>query len=158
MPRTPWFTLVRRSLRLAHSTLHTGQGPAEAVERWHEAAASRRAFLQASSAAAAGVALGGCAARRPVPRLASAEPVVVVGAGIAGLTAAWRLHQAGVPVRVLEAQNRVGGRMLSLHGHFADGQVVELGGELIDTGHEKLRALCKELGIALDDLSQETAG
>jgi monoamine oxidase len=158
MPRTPWFTLVRRSLRLAQGTLYSGQGAAEAVERWREAAASRRAFLQASSAAVAGVALGACAARRPAPRVTSAEPVIVVGAGIAGLTAAWRLHQAGVPVRVLEAQNRVGGRMFSLRGHFADGQVAELGGELIDTEHKTLQALCGELGLALDDLSDETAG
>ena len=33
MPRTPLFTLVRRSLRLAQSALHSGQGPAETVER-----------------------------------------------------------------------------------------------------------------------------
>ena len=158
MPRTPLFDLVRRSLRLAQSTLHTGQEPAEAVQRWHEAQGSRRAFLQSSSAAAAGLALGACAARRPTARPTSAEPVVIVGAGIAGLTAAWRLHQAGVPVRVLEAQNRVGGRMHSLRGHFADGQVVELGGELIDTGHARLRSLCQELGLALDDLADETAG
>ena len=155
MARTPWFDLVRRSLRLAQSTLHTGQGAAEAVERWHEAAASRRAFLRASSAAAAGVTLGACAARRPVTRAASEDPVIVVGAGIAGLTAAWRLHQAGVPVRVIEAQNRVGGRMLSLRGYFAEGQVVEMGGELIDTGHASLRGLCKELALPLDDLARE---
>jgi monoamine oxidase len=158
MSRTPLFDLVRRSLRLAQGALHTGQEPAEAVQRWREAQASRRAFLQASSAAAAGLTLGACAARRPTVSLASAEPVVVVGAGIAGLTAAWRLHQAGVPVRVLEAQGRVGGRMFSLRDHFADGQVVELGGELIDTGHERLRALCGEMGLPLDDLADETAG
>lgn len=158
MSRTPLFALVRRSLRLAQTTLHTGQDPAEAVGRWHEAAASRRVFLQSSAAAAASVALGACATRTAGPRLASAEPVVVVGAGIAGLTAAWRLHQARVPVRVLEAQNRVGGRMHSLRGHLADGQVVELGGELIDTGHEKIRSLCRELGLTLDDLADEAPG
>jgi monoamine oxidase len=160
MARTPLFDLVRRSLRLAQSTLHTGQGAAEAVERWHEAAAGRRAFLRASSAAAAGVAALGCAGRRPAAQAPSpsAEPVVVVGAGIAGLAAAYRLHQVGVPVRLLEAQGRVGGRMLSLRGHFADGQVVELGGELIDTGHAALRGLCAELGLALDDLADESPG
>jgi monoamine oxidase len=83
---------------------------------------------------------------------------VIVGAGIAGLTAGYRLQQAGVPVRILEAQNRTGGRMLSLRNFFPDGQVVELGGELIDTGHARIRALAEELGIALDDLSQEEAG
>jgi monoamine oxidase len=81
--------------------------------------------------------------------------VVVVGAGIAGLTAAYRLRQSGVPVRVFEAQNRVGGRMYSLRGHFPDGQVVELGGELIDTNHEHIRALAAELGVTLDDLATD---
>ena len=49
--------------------------------------------------------------------------------------------------------------MLSLRNHFPDGQVVELGGELIDTGHARIRALAAELGLALDDLLDgETAG
>lgn len=76
----------------------------------------------------------------------------MVGAGIAGLTAAWRLKQAGVAVRVLEAQGRIGGRMFSLRDHFPDGQVAELGGELIDTGHASIRGLAAELGLELNDL------
>jgi len=158
MPRSPLFSLVRRSLRLARVTARSGEDPGAAVERWRAGELSRRAFLRASSAAAAGLALPACAARRPPLRERVKEPVIVVGAGIAGLTAAWRLQQAGVPVRVLEAQPRVGGRMFSLRGLFADGQVAELGGELIDTGHEKLRALCGELGLAIDDLGQEEPG
>jgi monoamine oxidase len=160
MPRTPLFRALRRSMRLAQGAHHGGQSPAEAVQRWHEADASRRAFLKASAAAAAGVALQGCAARaaRGPQAPGGAGEVVVIGAGIAGLTAAYRLDQARIPVRVFEAQNRTGGRMLSLRDHFADGQVVELGGELIDTGHERLRALCGELGIALDDLALTDEG
>jgi monoamine oxidase len=160
MSRTPLFRSLRRSLRLAQAVRHAGHSPAEAVERWREAAASRRAFLKASVAAAAGLALDGCAARAARGPQAPGAPgeVVIVGAGIAGLTAAYRLDQAGIPVRVFEAQNRTGGRMLSLRDHFSDGQVVELGGELIDTGHERIRALCAELGIALDDLAQVDEG
>ncbi len=154
MARSPLFRSLRRALRLADSTRHTGQSPSEAVERWREAV-SRRAFLHASGGAAAGLALGGCATR--APRRATRDEVVIVGAGLAGLMAACRLRAAGVPVRLLEAQNRVGGRMLSLRGRFAEGQVVELGGELIDTGHERLRALCGELGLDLDDLSEQEA-
>ena len=158
MSRTPLFRLLRRSARLAASTLHTGHSPAEAVERRREAAASRRAFLKTSAAAAAGVALGGCATRANRALGHGRPEVVIVGAGIAGLTAGYRLRQAGVPVRILEAQNRTGGRMFSLRDFFPDGQVVELGGELIDTGHARIRALCDELGIALDDLSAEDDG
>lgn len=77
---------------------------------------------------------------------------VIVGAGIAGLTAAWRLRQTGVRVRVIEANNRVGGRMFSLRGFRLDAQVVELGGELIDSDHTRIRALASEMGLVLDDL------
>jgi monoamine oxidase len=157
MSRTPLFHSLRRSIRLARGARLAGHSPAEAVERWREAAVSRRAFLKASAAAAAGVALESCAARTGARRPAPAgrrDEVVIVGAGIAGLVAAHRLDQAGVPVRIFEAQNRTGGRMLSLRGQFPDGQVVELGGELIDTEHKRLQALCAELGLALDDLPE----
>ncbi|HEX6629797.1 MAG TPA: FAD-dependent oxidoreductase, partial [Gemmatimonadaceae bacterium] len=177
MARTPLFRLIRRSLLMAQHTLHDGIPPAELVER---AAASRREqralapgvllrplsrrhFVAATAALGAVTALDACAPRQPagVPperrtgTPPGTRPVVVVGAGIAGLTAAYRLRQSGVPVRVFEAQNRVGGRMYSLRGHFPDGQVVELGGELIDTNHEHIRALAAELGVTLDDLATD---
>lgn len=169
MARTPLFHMLRRSLRLAQSSLHTGESASATLERWRESAqaqraarVSRRQFLGTSALAAAGAALASCAPMRArrgtAAALAPAGPVVIVGAGIAGLTAGYRLAQQQVPVRIYEAQSRVGGRMFSLRDHFADRQVVELGGELIDTGHTHIRALCDELGVVLDDLSQEDAG
>jgi monoamine oxidase len=116
---------------------------------------TRREFLAGSAAIAATVALTRCAPVARLPSPLKVEPVLIVGAGIAGLTAAYRLEQAGVPVRVIEAQNRVGGRVLSLRNHFSNGQVVELGGELIDTNHTSIRALATELEIALDDYSTD---
>jgi monoamine oxidase len=150
--RTPLFRLVQRSYALARESARTGVPVDEVVERAREARITRRSFL-GGTAAAAGLALAGR------PRRAFAAParnardgeVLVVGAGIAGLTAAWRLHQAAVPVRVLEAQDRAGGRMYSLRDFFPEGQVCELGGELIDTRHVHVRALAEELEIPLDD-------
>jgi monoamine oxidase len=143
-------------MRLAQAAAVAGHSPAEAIER-SRGAVSRRTFLKASAAATAGLAIEGCAARTarvPPSSAGRRDEVVIVGAGIAGLVAGYRLQEAGVPVRIFEAQNRTGGRMFSLRNHFPDGQVVELGGELIDTGHERIKALCGELGLALDDLPE----
>ena len=151
MSRTPLYALLRRAARIARASLHTPQP----VDELHEFARERRTDLRRRrllQGAGAGLVLAGCAQAPPRARVPAGEEVVVVGAGIAGLTAAWRLRQANVGVRVFEAQGRVGGRMLSLRDYFPDGQVVELGGELIDSNHVRIRALAAELGLTLDDL------
>lgn len=76
---------------------------------------------------------------------------MIVGGGMAGLTCAYRLSQAGVTATVYEASKRTGGRMFSTRSQLRDGQVAELGGEFIDTGHLTMHAMAEELAIALDD-------
>ena len=71
--------------------------------------------------------------------------VVVVGAGFAGLTAARRLQQEGRNVVVLEARDRVGGRILN--HTFADGTIVELGGQWVGPTQDRVLALADELGV-----------
>jgi monoamine oxidase len=112
--------------------------------------ATRRQFL-----GAAGAATAAAATWSPQPAF-SATParVVVVGGGLAGLTCAYRLRGAGVEPTVYEASSRWGGRCWTLRGHFADGQVIERGGELIDTGHLETRQLCQEFRLPLDNLFQ----
>jgi monoamine oxidase len=161
MGRTPLFRLLQRAARIARASLHD----AAPLDEFHDHAAAarvdaaRRRLLQG---AGAGLLLAGCGttpvATLPPPATTRGDEVAIIGAGIAGLTAAWRLRQAGVRVRVHEAQNRIGGRMLSLRDHFADGQVIELGGELIDTGHVRIRALAAEMGLELDDLLDGDVG
>lgn len=153
MSRTPLFRLIHRSLRLAHYSLRVNRPAKEIVEEARDhARLTRRQFLAASATLAATSALEACGPLRALTARRDLQPVCIVGAGLAGLTAAYRLKQAGVPVRLLEAQNRVGGRILTLNGFFPDGQTAELGGEFIDSNHQRIRALAAELGLGLDDL------
>src|SRR5690349_13444828 len=81
------------------------------------------------------------------------EKVVVIGAGLAGLTAAYRLFQHGYKnVEIYEARGRVGGRVFSVHltGPRGD-SIVELGGQNIPDGGEAptLKALAHEMGLSL---------
>jgi monoamine oxidase len=71
---------------------------------------------------------------------------VVVGAGLAGLVAARDLAAAGRSVVVLEARDRVGGRLLN--EDIGDGKVVEVGGQWIGPTQHRLAALAGELGVA----------
>jgi len=78
--------------------------------------------------------------------------IVIVGAGLAGLTCAYRLKQAGISSTVYEATGRVGGRCWTRRGFFKEEQIVERGGEFIDTNHKEILELVKELGLKLDNL------
>ena len=71
--------------------------------------------------------------------------VVVVGAGLAGLTAARELTRAGRSVAVLEARERVGGRVVN--EPIGDDRVVELGGQWIGPTQDRIAALARELGV-----------
>ena len=71
--------------------------------------------------------------------------VIVIGAGVAGLAAARRLAAAGLRVTVLEASDRVGGRIRSIRQH---GLVLELGAEFVHGRPAELWALIEEAGLA----------
>ncbi|GAA3047948.1 flavin monoamine oxidase family protein [Streptomyces glomeratus] len=73
--------------------------------------------------------------------------VIVLGAGLAGLAAARDLAAAGTDVLVLEARDRVGGRVEQTR--TADGRTVQLGGEVVGRGHTAYVQLAKELGLEL---------
>ena len=63
------------------------------------------------------------------------KKVLIVGAGLAGLSAAYELVQAGHQVTVLDARSRPGGRVLTLRDGFADGQYAEAGAETFGETH-----------------------
>ncbi len=69
----------------------------------------------------------------------------MVGAGLAGLVAARELRRAGRSVAVLEARDRVGGRLLN--ADIGDGKVVEVGGQWAGPTQHRVLALARELGV-----------
>jgi monoamine oxidase len=117
-----------------------------------ESRTTRRELLKRTTAAGVAVAGASTMGRFAKAAYGATQPrIAVVGAGLAGLTCAYRLKQAGVSAQVYEASTRIGGRCWTIDEEFAP-LIAEHGGELIDQGHAHVRQLTQELGLNLDNL------
>ncbi|HKS63622.1 MAG TPA: FAD-dependent oxidoreductase [Xanthobacteraceae bacterium] len=101
---------------------------------------SRRGIV---AGAVTGTIAAGIGPAEAAPRRQRAD-VCIVGAGFAGLAAAYRLKQAGLNVVVLEARRRVGGRSWSVR--MKDGTFVDFGGQWVGSTQDRFYALIKEMG------------
>jgi len=144
MPHTPLFRMVVRALQEARRANLAAAG--EPPPRLRGAALSRRALIAGAGSLALAASLPRNTAHAATPRR-----IAIIGAGIAGLSAAHHLTEQGHDVRIFEARNRVGGRMLSVVGPLGKELVVDIGGELVNTDHEDMIDLCKAYNIPLFD-------
>ena len=148
MARTRLAGELREAASVARESFERGVDVDHVLE---ERRTTRRELLRDAGALALGVGAFGRFAS--TARAAQPVRVVVVGAGLAGLTAAYRLRQAGCVAAVHEALAPVwadaAGRC---RGDFASSQIVEHGGELIDQSHTAIRQLAESLGLDLDNL------
>jgi monoamine oxidase len=150
MARTPIADKLRQAASLAAEAGRRDVRATEVLEE-RKGGMRRRELL----AGGAGLAVAATLAGVRLPRAAAAtggSRIAIVGAGLAGLTCAYRLKQAGYTATVYEASDRTGGRCWTRRDEFAEGQIAEHGGELIDQGHTEVRKLAQELDLDLDNL------
>ena len=116
---------------------------------------TRREMLKATLAASAGLLLS-----RGLPAFAQDKPraagkrVVVIGGGFSGLSCAHELLAAGYDVTVVEARNRIGGRVISF-SDLVKGKNVEGGGELIGSNHPTWVSYAEKFGLKFIDITED---
>lgn len=162
-----------KELRRLSAAYAAWSGPASAkpseVLEWHRASgtdeteplrrdaaaspprATRRQVLAGAAVVGAAGALSTMGGTSAAAAERNAAKVVVVGAGLAGLSATYRLRANGVHATLYDAQERLGGRCWSITDFFDNGQTAEHGGQFVDSRHTQLRALAAELDVELVD-------
>ena len=174
--RTPLMTALRRCFRqaarpdIAQPDNARSENPLWKIARSEDPGwnLGRRDFLTGAMLLGAGAALPGCrwrgngsqgaasgAASNASAGTGAPPRVAIVGAGIAGLSAAHHLAKAGIHAEVFEAGARAGGRILTLRDLVAPGLFTEAGGEFIDSSHADMLGLARELGLAVADMRGE---
>jgi monoamine oxidase len=114
---------------------------------------TRRDVLKTSLAASAGLLLSNCGTTNPWEGAgAGARRVIIIGAGFSGLACAYELRSRGYDVLVLEARNRVGGRILTFHD-MVKNKNVEGGGELVGTNHLTWWSYAKKLKLSFREIN-----
>lgn len=158
MARSPLFRLVRKLMRRAHAANQGVDLDAAGEVAAKPDGPSRRDLLIGTLGAAALVPLAqACGDNIKDPD--AGPSIAIIGGGIAGLTAAHYLRLAGVRTDIYESSMRLGGRMYTDRDVYADsGQLVEMGGELVDSDHLVMMAMCHSFGLHLDDLVADTDG
>ncbi|MFM6929059.1 MAG: FAD-dependent oxidoreductase [Bdellovibrio sp.] len=119
---------------------------------------NRREFLKVSALSSGALALGGCAS---LDRLFTGDQrnleneVLILGAGAAGLAAAYTLKKNKIPFRVFEGSSRIGGRVQTIPMFAEEGPVAELGAEFFEDTHRAVFALAKEFNLSTKEIKSQ---
>jgi monoamine oxidase len=175
MARTPLFRWLGKMLRANLPTsvqptpLVSPDKPAQTEPILSSTPISRRDFLKATAGVAGAMIswslmdpVSWAEAGKLLPTAnslhAKSNSIAIIGGGLGGLVTAYRLHHQGIRCELYEASHRLGGRVFTRNHFNTEGMFVELGGELVDTGHEDLIALCQELHVPLEHFVQHELG
>lgn len=151
--KTSMLQTLQRSYKIALQSKLKGIPVNELTDE--EFRKSRRKFIGSTGKAALLTTIAGsafltsCAAK-------GAPVITIVGAGIAGLNAAFTLKRSGYFAQIYEASPRTGGRMFTAKDIMGAGLTTELGGEFIDTAHVDIFDLAKRFELPLIDTQIES--
>lgn len=164
MAKSALMAMLRHASSIAQKSMETGIPADELLgmisDRTANFRISRRQLLHGGLAAAGAVAAATLTGEGEgaFAQQQGRSPILVVGGGIAGLTAAYRLRQGGVRADLIEATNRIGGRIRTVPKVARTQISADVGGEFIDSGHTNLISLATELGLRAIDLAQVQSG
>lgn len=164
MAKSALMAMLRHASSIAQKSMETGIPADEMLgmisDRTANFPISRRHLLHGGLAAAGAVAAATLTGEGEgaFAQQQGRSPILVVGGGIAGLTAAYRLRQGGVRADLIEATNRIGGRIRTVPKVAGTEISADVGGEFIDSGHSNLISLATELGLRAIDLAQVQSG
>ena len=120
-------------------------------------AVDRRSFLRQALASAAVISVAGMPRRLTAwatqpSRPAAPQKIIVIGAGMAGLSTALQLVEKGHDVTVLEARTRPGGRVFTIREPFADGLYAEGGAMQVFDSHPRVQRYIQQFGLEIDPI------
>lgn len=155
--RTKLFTSLQKCFSAAKSCRQKNIPVQEYLEQEKENYVTRRKFLQQTGKAATLTALTGAGFLTQSFSYKNKDAkIIIVGAGMAGLSAAYYLQQHGFSPVIYEASGRSGGRIFTANDIFFKGSFTELGAEFIDTGHKHLWNYIREFELETLDIFSES--
>ena len=113
----------------------------------NKAKLTRRSFLKKSSATASLLSVFPYSTLTNSFNISDDKRILVIGAGLAGLSCAHELDNAGYNVMILEAKSHPGGRVRTYRDNFADNLYAEMGAEYVDSSDEYVQKYCKQFDL-----------